>query len=70
MSIIIKLFLSVLAILLFLYLVTTGSGLMNAPSDMSVVFGVSLIFAGMVILVVAIRYIWFTTVTLSKKESK
>jgi len=54
----IKVFFQVLLTLLVLYMITLGTGLMTAPSDMSVLVGVILIFATLPLYWYGTRFIW------------
>ena len=72
MNIVLKLFLSVFGVLVFLYLVTSGASLMNVASDTSVTAGVVLQFLAVCVIFCMIRYLWFPTskVTSTKKTKK
>lgn len=72
MNNVLKLFLSVLGVLVFFYLVTTGTSLMNTPSDASVLAGVVILFLAVCVIYCVIRYLWFPTnkVTSTTKEVK
>lgn len=74
MNIVLKLFLSVIGVLVFFFLVTTGASLMNAPSDASVLAGVVIQFLAVCVIYCVIRYLWMpkliNKVTKTKKEVK
>jgi hypothetical protein len=70
MPTVLKLFLTVLTVLVFLYMVTNGAGMINHPSDMSVLFGVVLVFLAFVVLYYAVKYIWFKQITITNRKGK
>lgn len=68
---VIKLFFSIVVVLLVCYIVTIGTSLVNQPSDLSVLIGVIFIFMALVIFYYAMKMIWFqfkNTFTNNNKE--
>ena len=70
MPTVLKLFLTVLTVLVFLYMVTSGAGMINHPADMSVLLGVVLVFLAFVVLYYAMKYIWFKQITITNRKGK
>ncbi len=62
-----KTFFQILVTLLVLYMITVATGWMNAPSDVSVLAGIVLLFATLPLYWYASKLIWRKHVTNKKK---
>ena len=67
-NIVIKSFLSFLVIMFSCYLITTGAGMMNKSSDVSVLIGFVIIFAAIVTLFLGIKKIFSKQNNLTNKK--